>query len=167
MITAFQKIGYFMWRHMLVILMLCICASVLLTYQTLSLFNSSVLLLAFAAFDFAKTKWIKVDVIQKEHLKKFASFIWRHLLTFVGFFFATYVLAEGHISWVNTISFFIGAIAVDWLKTRKRSYESYDTSDPLTEYSRRLRNDNYWNSSIVSTPAYLSALSSTSANNRY
>jgi hypothetical protein len=130
MVKVFQNIAFFMWRHMLVMIMICICASVLLTYQNLSLFNSSILIAAFAAFDFAKTKWIKIDTIQKEHIKKFGKFIWRHLLTFGVCSLIISVPIAGRMPGIEgSIILSIFAVFLDSFKGGKRAHESYDGRD--------------------------------------
>ncbi len=125
--------------------MICICTSVLLTYQTLSLFNSSILLLAFAAFDFAKTKWIKINVIDKEHLKKFGKFIWRHLLTLTLSYFVFEAISHGTIK-VNisgAFEFYFFSVLIDWIKVKIKfnGNGSYDSHEKMMNYSRR---ENDW-----------------------
>jgi len=171
MVNAFQKMGYFIWRHLLVISILFMITAVLLNHQTLSLLNSAILLTAFAAFDFAKTKWIKIDSLKKEHLKKFAKFIWRHLLTLSVICLVLSVFIAGRIPGIEgTIITTMFAIFFDSLKRKKSAYGSYyghnhlrspDTFDNLnpTHCGSAAWNMNPYNSG--STAYY------TSSNNRY
>lgn len=63
--------------------------------------------------------------IQKDHLKKFSLFIWKHVLKLVGFILILSVLIAGRIPRLEgTLIFFTFAILIDWLKVQKGSNNS-------------------------------------------
>lgn len=88
---------------------------------------------------------------------KILKFVWRHALTLTFFGIMVYaVIVIGRISWINCFYLYSGSIFFDWFKMKWKISNGYNnhSNSPITSFAQA----NYWNSSIVGTPAYLSEI---------
>ncbi|MEI6627946.1 MAG: hypothetical protein WCN27_00865 [Alphaproteobacteria bacterium] len=88
---------------------------------------------------------------------KVLQFVWRHALTLIVVGMIVTAFAIGKISWTNCLYFYVGAVFLDRLKMKLKfvnGNHNYHQSSSITSFTQT----NYWNSSIVGTPAYLSNL---------
>lgn len=91
--------------------------------------------------------------------KKVIKFIWRHALTLIVVGMMFHVVRFSTANWRNIIITLFVTHLLDWAKMKIKlkfinGSSNYHQSSSITSFTQ----DNYWNSSIVGTSAYLSNL---------
>ena len=86
------------------------------------------------------------------------KFVWRYAFVLASFSITIQIIYEGGLPLIEK-EFLVFAIAVflDWFKMKLKlanTNSNYHQSSSITSFTQA----NYWNSSIVGTPAYLSNL---------
>ena len=97
-----------------------------------------------------------------QKLKTILKFVWRHALTLINAYLTVIVFIEfSSISIKNNIMLAIGAALLDWLKMKIKfnNAQSFHHSHS-TDTSLHVRD--YWNSSVVGSPSYLSSIGTSS-----
>jgi hypothetical protein len=115
---------------------------------------------------------MQVTTVQKmqkvlDKFIKVCKFVWRH--AFVLFFTYPLILGllEGKTPILSVVIKYIAVAAiVDWIKMKikikfKGGYQG------TTERSKSFSEQNYWNSEVIGTPAYVSSIGSSSSSSSY
>ena len=95
-----------------------------------------------------------------DSLIKALQFIWRHAFVLASFGITIHGISEGRTPIVEgAILVFAISTFLDWIKMKIKlkhfnANSTYQQSSSITSFTQA----NYWNSSIVGTPAYLSNL---------